>query len=301
MSDLDFDALNMGQGWINDPVAVRAVIESEGIKALSEHIGPQAGERPIKTDLSVYLKKLWGDQWYLNQSTCGSCVSFGYALAVDVLVAIQIVDGGMEKPEGRTATEPIYWGSRVEIGGNSLWGEGSVGAWAAKWLKNYGVAVRKKYGSYDLTTYSASVCCSRQSRQGVPQDIEDAAKTHPVKSYAQVSTFDELAKSIESGYPVPVCSNQGFTKARDAQGFASPHGSWGHCMCAIGVRHDRPGVLIANSWGAYYNGGPADMSPATKWVDAKVWDRMASQGDTFAISDLTGWERKGLSFARLNW
>jgi hypothetical protein len=136
----------------------------------------------------------------------------------------------------------------------------------------------------------------------VPEDVKAEAKQHTVKAYAQVSSFEEAATAIEAGYPVPVCSNQGFSKQRDAQGFSKPQGSWGHCLCVIGVRHDRPGVLIANSWGnSYYTGGPADLSGAVKWVDAKVFDRMAAQGDTFSIADISGWDRKGLSYARLNW
>jgi hypothetical protein len=71
-------------------------------------------------------------------------------------------------------------------------------------------------------------------------------------------------------------------------------------LAVLGVRHDRPGVLVVNSWGPFYSGGPQGMSPAAKWVDANVFDRMASQNDTWALSDLAGWPNKGLDFARLN-
>ena len=299
MSDeLKFDALNF-TGWINDPVEVRAVIEADGIQPLSSHIGPQ-GERPVKTDLTVYLKKLYGDKWYIEQGSCGSCVAFGAAIACDLLIAIQIVDHGMDKPTGRTDPMSIYWGSRVEIGKNSLWGQGSVGAWAAKWLKDYGIIPQGKYPEIDLSTYSASVCCGSHARQGVPDGLESVARLHPVKSYAQVNTFEEAARAIESGYPVTIASNQGFSKQRDSNGFAKPSGSWGHQMCLTGVRHDIPGALVTNSWGEYFQ-GQCDVSPSSFWADARTIERMLRQGDSFALSDITDWPKKSLSFARLNW
>ena len=298
---LDFDELNFGQGWVCDPLAVEKVIKADGIKSLAEAIGPQSGDRAVRTDLTVYLKKVYGDTWHLHQGSCGSCVAFGAALACDILTSIQIIDNGMEKPAGRTDPMTIYWGSRVEIGGSKLWGQGSVGAWAAKYLKDYGVIPQAHYPEMDLSKYDASVCCGGRARSGVPDSLETIARQHPVKAYAQVNTFEELATAIENGYPVTVASDQGFSKQRDADGFARPQGSWAHQMCVVGVRHDKPGALVANSWGAYYTGGPADMSPATKWVAAATIEHMFRSGDSFALSDLTGWERKGLNYGRLNW
>jgi hypothetical protein len=296
---LEFDGLNFGQGWIRDPLAVEAVMKADGIKSLAEAIGPQGGERPIKTDLSVYLKKVHGDQWYLHQGSCGSCVAFGAALACDVLAAIQIVDHGMEKPEGRTDPMTIYWGSRVEIGGGKLWGQGSVGAWAAKYLKDYGVLPQAKYPDIDLSKYDSGVCCGGHAKSGVPDSLETIARRHPVKAYAQVNTFEELATAVESGYPVTIASSQAFSKQRDSEGFAKPQGNWDHQMCVVGVRHDRPGALIANSWGAYFT-GECDISAACFWADANTVMHMLRAGDSFALSDLSGWDRKGLAFGRLN-
>jgi hypothetical protein len=296
--DLDFDALNFSQGWHNDPQAVQAIVAADNLQPVSEYIGA-TGDRPIKTDLSVYLKKVHGDDWYIQQGSCGSCCAFGAALACDVLAAIQIVDHGMEKPVGRVDPMTIYWGSRVEIGGNSLWGQGSTGVWCAKYLKNYGILPQAKYTDIDLSKYDASVCCGGHARSGVPDSLETIARQHPVKSYAQVRTFEELARAIESGYPCTIASNQGFTKQRDSNGFARPQGSWSHQMCCVGIRHDIPGALIANSWGRYFS-PPCDISDACFWADERTVSRMLSQGDSWALSDLSGWPKKSLNFARLN-
>lgn len=300
--ELDATLLNFGMGWIDDPIAVDAIISENHVLQVSELIAPtDVFDRRIITDLTTYLKQAYGEKWYLNQGSCGSCVAFGAALACDLLVAIEMIEHSMEKPTGRTDPMSIYWGSRVEIGGNRLWGQGSVGAWAAQWLKDYGVLIQANYPGCDLSTYSAAVCCGSNANRGVPNELEAIARQHPVRDYAQCKTFEELTRAIESGYPVTIASNQGFTRTRDAKGFARPSGRWGHQMVCVGVRHDIPGALIANSWGAYFNGGPDDLSPACFWADDATVGRMLKMGDSFALSNLQGWPRKRLSASSLNW
>lgn len=298
---INFDGLNFGMGWINDPAEVARIVALDSVKTASEVIGSRdKGERPVITDLTKYLEKLHGKEWYLNQGGCGSCVAFGAAIVCDTLIAIDVIENGAEYP-GRVDPMTIYWGSRVEIGGGRIWGQGSVGIWAAKYLKEFGPLLQKKYNSIDLSTYSPSVCCGANARRGVPDELESEAREHPVRDYAQIKSFDDAANMVENGDPITVASNQGFTQFRDAQGFAKPSGRWPHQMGVLGVRHDRPGVLICNSWGAFYKGGPADMSPALQWTDAEDFDRMAKAGDTWALSNLKGWPRKRLNFLKLNW
>src|SRR5690606_6906024 len=117
------------------------------------------------------------------------------------------------------------------------------------------------------------------SRKGVPDTLEPIAKQYPVREYVQVRNFQEAIVLLESGYPITVASNQGFTQRLSSDGFASPSGRWAHQMCCTGYGlGSRPYIEIANSWGPYYVGGPADQSPAVKKVDAAVFDRMASAG-----------------------
>jgi hypothetical protein len=187
--------------------------------------------------------------------------------------------------------EVIYAGSRVEIGGGRIRGDGSVGAWAAKWLSTYGVVPMEKIGDHDLTTYSASRARS-WGRTGVPNDLEPTAKEHPVKGTALVTTWADVKRAVQQGYPVMVCSDRGFTMDRDKDGFASPQGTWNHCMAIIGVRGgSRTGGFILNSWGNRAHTGPrfpADAPSAGFWADADVIERMVRQGDSFALSDVAG-------------
>jgi hypothetical protein len=91
----------------------------------------------------------------IRLQTIGDCVSQGCACAVDVVKCVEIdLLGENEAWVAETATEPIYAGSRVEIGGGKIRGDGSVGAWAAKFVTVFGAIPRGVYGTIDLTTYS---------------------------------------------------------------------------------------------------------------------------------------------------
>ena len=160
-----------------------------------------------------------------------NCVSHGFGLGVDVLRCVQIaIKGAMEKWLGEVATEIIYGGSRVEIGGGQLGNsDGSSGGWAAQWLMKYGVLLRQAYGSYDFTTYSGTVA-KKFGRAGVPDELEPRAREFPVRTCSLITTYEEARDAIANGYPVAVCSNVGFqSMRRDKDGFIKPSGSWPHC------------------------------------------------------------------------
>jgi hypothetical protein len=300
-----FDALNFGFGWVDDPAEVQRVCYENDIKDFAE-VAP-ACMAAAPTDgpicLTKYMDKLWGESdWVYNQGSCGSCVAMGAGLAAEILVAMDTIDNGAENP-GRLDSMSIYWGSRVEIGGGRLWGQGSVGVWAAQWLQKYGVLPAKKYNSVDLSAYSSSLCCSSYASRGVPDDLEPIARLHPVAGYAAVTTWDELVAAISSGYPVTVASSQGFAMQRDANGFARPSGRWPHQMCFVGIDLKDQSAVCQNSWGKNWISGPkpAWMPEGSFKVDKQTVNRMLSQGDSFALSNLKGWPKKTLNWSVLNW
>src|SRR5574343_9946 len=211
------------------------------------------------------LNKAWeakyGRPFVVGRQGIGDCVSWGWAHASDIHLAVMWELGDSAEFHA-AATEAIYGGSRVEARGKTFggWSDGSYGAAAAKWVRDWGIVFRQPYDSVDLTTYSASRAkdwgaygCGGQSDNG---QLDGIAKSHPIRNVALVNDFDEAAAAIRSGYPVAVCSMQGFTMNRDSDGFARASGSWAHCMCFIGVRFDRPGLLCLNSWGATWIDGP---------------------------------------------
>ncbi|PQO45850.1 hypothetical protein [Blastopirellula marina] len=247
----------------------------------------------------------FGADWQVGRQGIGDCVSWGWAHACDIHLAVMYCQG--DSADWRpVATESIYGGSRVEARGVSRGGysDGSYGGAAAKWVRDYGLIFRQEYASVDLSSYS-----SRRAKDwgnygnGGQEDdgrLDREAEKSPVRTVALVKTFDEAAAAIQSGYPVPVCSGQGFRSRRDDDGFCDPSGSWSHCMCFIGVRRDRPGLLCLNSWGPTWVTGPKwpdDMPDGSFWVDEATVNRMLRQNDSFSVSGYDGFPFRQLDHA----
>jgi hypothetical protein len=135
-------------------------------------------------------------------------------------------------------------------------------------------------------------------RNGVPDVLEPFAKERRCSETTLATSFNEAAAAISNGYPVVVCSGQGFSMSRDEDGFCRAGGVWWHCMCFIGVRYGkRPGLLCANSWGDSNTVGkhyPADMPEAVRncsfYVDADVCDRMLSGRDSYVYAGFSGFK-----------
>ncbi len=244
-----------------------------------------------------------GEKWIVGKQGIGDCVSWGWAHAADIHLAVlwKLKVSGEWK---QAATEAIYGGSRVEARGVSSggWSDGSYGSAAAKWVKNYGVVFRQPYDTVDLSIYDAGRAkqwgnygCGGKGDEG---HLDKVAKEHPIKQVALVRNFDEAAAAIQSGYPVPVCSSQGFASTRDKDGFSRGTGRWAHCMCFVGVRYgERPGLLCLNSWGPNWIGGPVwpdDQPAGSFWVDKRVVDSMLSGEDSFAVSGYEGFPHQDL-------
>jgi hypothetical protein len=248
-----------------------------------------------------------------NQGNAGTCVSFGWAMGSWIGQSTAWVAGELPAPPKMCATEPIYGGSRtagrlppVSQAGYS---DGSYGAAAARWVAGKckdptvgGILYREKYGDVDLSQYSIPL--SREwGNSGVPLSLARLAHEHTATSVAQVSDYESLVASLESGYPVPVCSNVGFaaTNVRDKDGFLPRGGSWSHCMVAVAVRHaatsGRDGVLIVNSWGERSCSGPKwppDQPEGSFWISRADATAIVSQGDSFAIGSVGGFKYRDL-------
>lgn len=296
------EVVPVGQGWVSDPDAVDAVLGGlpEGERYFAD---TPAGRAVLGPEEDVYLwaaaRQVTGSLLPANnQGSVGSCVGFGYKRAVDTLQCEQIARTGTGgfKP---VSPEVIYGGSRVEVGGGRIRGDGSVGAWAAKWVKDWGVVSQEAHGPHDLTAYSEPRARLWGSR-GVPDELEPLARESPVQGVALVRTAAECVRALRQGYPVVVCSDQGFDMRRGGDGFARPSGQWMHCMCIDGYTHSpRRGFHIENSWGPNAHTGPTgkgDPGTGGFWADFSVVDRMLSQGDSFALSNAKGWPARKLDW-----
>lgn len=292
-------------GWVRDEQAIAANANPLMTTQFRDTPAGKVAMGDEDTYLWQTVRKVnnKGPPWYSNvdQKQVGCCVGCGWKHASDICLAAQIAAGAAFewKP---LSVEAIYGGSRVEIGGGKIRGDGSVGAWAAKWVSTYGVAPMEKYDSVDLTTFDPSRARD-WGKSGVPADVEAVAKLHPVKSTALVRTWADVKRAIQQHFPIAVCSDQGFTMQRDATGSCRASGTWGHCMCIAGCRtlNGKEQGFILNSWGDNAHTGPvmpADAPLCGFWADAAVIDRMVSQGDSFALSELTGFPARKVP---VNW
>ncbi|MEI8285676.1 MAG: hypothetical protein WCG15_00105 [Actinomycetes bacterium] len=289
-------------GYTPNPEATERFVESLPFPTLAS-AGPGLADEQRETLLYPALLSVAPD-WKRGAQGIGSCVGWGWSLSCDILAACDIVvRGESESYGGRVLEASVYAFSRVEARGGRPAGmsDGSYGAAAAKAVTQFGTLhYGIDYGGQTFGEYSAN----REKtwgNTGVPNELEPFAVKHRVATTTLVASFKEAGVAIQNGYPVAVCSGQGFGMTRDADGFCRASGSWGHCMMFAGVRYgSRPGLLCVNSWGASNSGKhypetmPERFKECSFWVDADVCDRMLSGRDSFAIAGYEGFAPRRL-------
>jgi thiol-disulfide isomerase/thioredoxin len=239
----------------------------------------------------------------LNQGAYGTCVAFGHAAACDILAAIDYIAGRTSKwlP---ASPDAIYAGSRNEAyqRESRSYSQGSSGRGAVQWLNKYGgVLYKQPYPEFDIDLSQYSIPRSRDwgaygnggRSDGINGKFDEEAAKHPIKKVALVRTLEELDVALKNGWPVTICSGQGFTSTRDSDGFCAPRGSWSHCMLICGKRGEgRKGYLILNSWGNDWVSGPKykDQPDGSFYAEPAVVLRILRAGDSWALSDAEGFK-----------
>jgi len=291
------DLAHLG-GWIKDS---RAVEDSMGVLPMpvfGDVWRPTKDSGAGKTVLLYEIIRSVSNGFPFRVQEIGDCVGQASAYAVDAAKCVDIyTHKEFEEWVAETATEDIYAGSRVSIGGG-LSGDGSIGVWAARYCNEYGAVPRGKYGEVDLSKYSGSRARS-WGDDGVPKSLLHIAKQHPILTVSRVDTYEQARDLLSNGYAVTIASNQGFKSTRDEDGFARPKGAWAHAMCLLGVDDspERPGVLCVNSWG-YWNDGPKRLNQpeGSFWIDADVLEEnILSEGDSWAYSGYEGFRPRTLN------
>lgn len=278
-------------GWVDAPAEVEKFLPQ---------CKPLAGALTLDDKKDTFLYKVFrdtvGHDAPKGPQGIGDCVSWGWSNLINYIQGMQIAQAkkqGLVIPEyHEIATEATYAFSRVEVGGQrGSYSDGSVGAWAAEAAKRFGYLSRDYLKSKGLSPTYDKNRAKDWGAKGVPDELEPEARIHLCKNVALVTSFDEAATFIQNGYPVAVCSNQGFSMTRDSQGFCHPSGTWNHCMLFMACRFDRPGLCCSQSWGENTPSGPLALEQPdnTFWVDASTVNRMLSQRDSFAGSPFDGY------------
>lgn len=238
----------------------------------------------------------------IANQTIGDCVSHAGATAIDHTYCAQIKSEKKYRWVSRTASEPLYALSRVEIGKRQLGNrDGSCGAWLAEAVTKKGSLIRQVHGKYDLTTYSGERA-KAWGFAGLPDDLEPTAEQYKILTASLVTNYYEAIDALQNGYAIVVCSDLGFDNVRDKDGFARPKGVWYHAQAIIAYddTFKRPGCLIQNSWGRNWITGPKRLSQpdGSYWVDAEVIDRMlGKEPDSYAFSGYEGFKSQELDYS----
>ncbi len=309
LADMAINEEPIYAGWEQNPRLRAAFIRSNKypfLNQLDQEIrGTGKGKQAL---LWKCFEEVTGGPLIPHFQEIGDCVGQSYGLGVDILTAVQIsLRKSPQRWVAKAATEIIYAGGRIEIGtqqyGRRWGGDGLTGVCAAEFVKKYGVLLRQKYldGKYNFTRYSGELA-QKLGRLGVPDELEPLCKLHPVGWTALVQSWEEARDCLYNGYPVVLCSSQGFRTrfGRDKDGFLSPSRyPWYHSMLLAGMDDEstRPGGLIINSWGSDWVSGPKRLGQpeGSFWADAAVINRMCQQGDTIALSCYAGYPRQDYS------
>lgn len=268
------------------------------------------------------IEKVTRRRFKPHQQGVSDCCGHSVALAIDLLSALQALDPKrQEQWQTFTAPEPIFAGSRIEIGGTMI-ELGSRNTWCMRWCQEVGVLLQKEYGEYDLSTYNpmlsetwGDVNNHWNDEGGVPDFLETFANLHKLQTYSRVGSWEEVRDSIVNGYPVVIGSAVGFDSMdrhrkkpepyiRDARGFlprtTNPDKIWRHSMTIIGVddRSNRPGALFMNSWGSKWVIGPTRhfQPPGSFWVDAETVTEMLAYESSFSLSSHNGYKRQKIDY-----
>lgn len=293
-------------GYTPSPAGTSAFIASLARPTLAE-AGPTLLASPRDVFLGEFLLRL-DPEWKRLAQPIGSCVGWGWSLAVQILAACDIcMRNEREVYGGRVLEAATYGFSRVEARGldRNYGGDGSYGAAAAKAVTKYGTLHAGR--DYSGKTYQSADARLEKTwgRDGVPDALEPFAAEHKVLEVTQVRHFTDVVKAISNGYPVAICANRAFKLTFTEGGWLKPDpaNEWPHCQMIAGVRHGtRPGALVVNSWSDCYAGPaderlPAAFQRSAGWVDADEIDRMigGDRSDSFALAGYSGFAPSQIS------
>lgn len=282
-------------GWVDLPEDVDAVESEVGVFGSAASFLSGTGKGKIVCLHDNYTNIGIGFQ-YVNQGNIGSCVAASSTIIVDTLKSTEIANGEREEFKAQTAIEPIYYGARIVIGGGRIRGDGAVVAHAVKYMAEYGVLAKLKYGQIDLTEYSVERCRRWGSGSGFPKTLEKISKENTIGAYSRVKSWEELRDSIANGHPIIVGSKYGFSSETDDEGFCRYSTTWNHAMAVIAVDDNskRKGAMISNSWGRDWlriKKRKLNQPDGCFWVDAETIDAMMRNGDAWSVASFNGYRK----------
>jgi hypothetical protein len=292
--DVDYNDATHQQmlcGWAPHPEDVEAILKTLPAPLFGDAAPHLAGTWDGKSDIKLWdaCIKVTGANLPADKQTIGDCVSHGHARGIDYLQCVQIALNKAninEFVEGKESamSEGLYGNMRKRAGQLS-YSDGASGIWAVDSLLKDGCPVRngKPYDGSLAKSYGA---------KGTPDAIYQSGVSRLLKQYILVKTPDEAADLLSNGYPITICSNQGFTMKRDADGICEASGSWSHCMLIIGMLMTA-GVrtfVILQSWGQNTPSGPVtrNMPDNSFCCRESAFTRILNARDSYGLTSIPG-------------
>lgn len=212
-----------------------------------------------------------GYKWRPQYQNDGTCVGQSMGpYGCSIVMGINALASGTKFP-GLASAGAVYAGSRVEIGRRPGTWQGSVGSWAAEWVTRFGVVTLEELGIDDnaasdkqwLANIAKDEALGMQwtrSRDGVPSQLEKAAKVRPIGNAPLVTTVEEVRAALSNLTPVNLCGQVHPSRDLDSRGVSKrlTRGG-GHSTMIVGCYFDsRSGEWYYDhiqSWWYYYQGG----------------------------------------------
>lgn len=260
--------------------------------------------------------------WRRGAQEIGDCVSWGWALAILLILCRLAVRGRISWKAVEVATEALYGGGRVEARGGRLggYGDGSYGGAQAKFVTEWGVLFRQDYSKqtgvaeHNLTEYSGRKAkawgnygCGGQEDAGRGDGLLDQIAREFKVEVAPIRSHSEAIAAQQQGFPLAVCSGVGFgSETRNADGRVFARGRWSHCMAKDGLRIWQKGEDVRQwqSWGDSAEGpDPTCEDDAilacSYWTVQQDCERQYAAGDTFAVTAVVGFDEPIFDIATL--
>ncbi len=278
-------------GWIDSPRERVLFLESQpkGVYAEPNTSGSGKGKRAC---LWQYLQKL-DKGAYTERQTEPDCTSHASRNARDTSRAVEILV--KHEPEEfylRGATEPTY-GARGHSGG------GMSPARAARFEKDTGFLVRKKYDAVDLSKYAGEIG-ARWGRNGVPEEVKSLCNQNRVGTIQQIRSVNDAIDALFNGYALMTGQYAAWSETADDKHVhrrVSP--GWNHALATVGYDDTKTFwpftvFFIANSWSAWNKPPkewPKDMPawvPGMIVTTAEDWAVCVEAEDAYAYGSIDG-------------
>lgn len=277
-------------GWVPHPEDVKNTLDNTAQPFMAQAAPHLVGTWDGKTNIKLWdaCIKVTGANLAAHKQTIGDCVSHGHSEGVDYLQCIQIAlrnaPNDFKPGETNAYSEAIYGMMRKRAGSLSNQ-DGASGIWAVNSLCKDGAPLRKgrAYNGQNAKLWGA---------RGTPTDIATEGASQLLAQFIQVRQASDSRDLLWNGYPITVCSNQGFSMQRDSQGICRAQGNWGHCMLCIGMVlvSGTAHYCILQSWGQNTPSGPTveNMPDNSFLIEESVWQRMLNAQDSYALVSIPG-------------